>query len=139
MRPFIEYTELLTYFRRFPEMVNRAAENDLPKAGERAKVIEGIYKEFREHLNLHASHSSYSHHSLAHLLERDTGHFKKLQRMVPKVLDRNVRDLAVQLYLLLREAVLGLEPIESDHFIELATITDELKPKLIHDFALSAS
>ena len=49
IRPFIEYAELLTYFRLFPEMVSRAAGNELPKAGERAKAIEGIYKDFRDH------------------------------------------------------------------------------------------
>src|SRR5574340_1572824 len=37
IRPFIEYSELLTYFRKFPEMAERAAENDLPKAGKSAR------------------------------------------------------------------------------------------------------
>ncbi|EQD74387.1 hypothetical protein B1B_02703, partial [mine drainage metagenome] len=41
LRPFIEYTELLTYFRTFPEMVDKAADNDLPNAGERAKAVNG--------------------------------------------------------------------------------------------------
>lgn len=57
IRPMIEYTELLTYFGRFPEMTKLAIENRLPKAGERAKAIGGIYKQFRDHLNKEASHT----------------------------------------------------------------------------------
>ena len=112
IRPFIEYSELLTYFRQFPEMAERAAD-DLPKAGERARAIGGMFKEFREHLNNHASHSSYSHYSLAHLLEPKTHRFKKLQRAVPKVLDKNVKDFVVQLYLLTREGVLSLDRLNA--------------------------
>ena len=107
IRPFIEYTELLTYFRKFPEKATHAKEDNLPKAGERARAIDGIYKEFRDHLNSHASHSSYSHYSISHLLEPNTLRFKKLQRAVPEVLEKNVTDFVVQLYLLLLEAVLG--------------------------------
>lgn len=141
IRPFIEYTELLTYFRTFPELVQRATENDLPKAGVRAKAIKGIYKEFREHLSTHASHSSYSNYSLSHLLEPaapGTFSFKKLQRTIPAVLNRNLQDLAIQLYLLLREAVLGLR-IGIDEIEELAGEADTLKERLIKEFALESS
>lgn len=137
MRPMIEYAELLTYFRMFPESVNRAAENNLPKAGERAKAIGGIYRQFRDHLNAHASHSSFSHYSLSHLLEPSTHKFKKLQRMVPHVLETNVRDLAVQLLLMLREAALALEPVGSPQFVSIAEGTDSLKDSMIHVFGLN--
>ena len=137
IRPFIEYTELLTYFRKFPEKAAHANENNLPKAGERARVIGGIYKEFRDHLNSHASHSSYSHHSLSHLPEPNTLRFKKLQRAVPEVLEKNVTDFVVQLYLLLREAVLGLERLNVSNFESLAGRTDLLKEELLHAFKLS--
>jgi hypothetical protein len=139
LRPFIEYTELLTYFRLFPDKVAHAAEDNLPKAGERARAIGGIYKNFREHLNSHASHSSYSHYALSHLLEPQTHRFKKLQRAVPLVLETNVKDLAVQLYLLLHEAVLALEPLNVSNFVSLATRTDLLKEELLHAFNLSAA
>lgn len=139
MRPFIEYTELLTYFRCFPEMADRAVDNDLPKAGERARAISGIFKEFREHLNSHASHSSYSHYSLAHLLEPKTFRFKKLQRAVPTVLDRNVRDFAIQIYLLAREGVLSLERLKVPNFEVLAGMTDQLKENLVRVFDLHAA
>lgn len=139
IRPFIEYSELLTYFRQFPEMVERAAENDLPKAGERARAIGGMFKEFRDHLNSHASHSSYSHYSLAHLLEPKTHRFKKLQRAVPKVLDKNVKDFVVQLYLLAREGVLSLDRLNVPNFETLATRTDQLKDDMVHVFELHAA
>lgn len=139
IRPFIEYSELLTYFRQFPEMAERAAENDLPKAGERARAIGGIYKEFRDHLNSHASHSSYSHYSLAHLLEPKTHRFKKFQRAVPQVLDKNLKDLVVQIYLLAHEGVLSLERLNVPNFEDLATRTDQLKKDMVHVFELHAA
>ena len=45
LRPMIEYVELLTYFRLKPEMTERALENALPKAGERAKAIGSFFKD----------------------------------------------------------------------------------------------
>lgn len=78
MRPMIEYSELLTYFRMFPESVEKAKTNTLPTAGKRAKAIGSIYKEFRQYLNEHASHSSFSQHALSHLLEPSNFKFKKL-------------------------------------------------------------
>lgn len=139
IRPFIEYSELLTYFRQFPEMAERAADNDLPKAGERARAIDGRFQEFREHLNIHASHSSYSHYSLAHLLEPKTHRFKKLQRAVPMVLDKNMKDFVVQLYLLAREGVLSLDRLNVPNFEDLATRTDQLKEDIVHVFELHAA
>ena len=137
MRPMIEYAELLTYFRMFPESVEKAANNNLPKAGERAKAIGSIYKKFRGHLNLHASHSSFSHYSLSHLLEPSTHKFKKLQRMAPLVLEANVRDLTVQLLLMLREAALALEPVNSSQFLVIATEVDELRECMLRIFELT--
>lgn len=136
LRPFIEYTELLTYFRCFPSKVDDAISNDLPSAGERAKAIDGFYKEFRQHLNVHASHSSYSIYSLGHLLESGTSRFKKLQHMVPHVLETNTRDLAVQLFLLVHEATLGLEPFSMSALREIGGECDDLKVRLIAEFEL---
>jgi hypothetical protein len=136
MRPFVEYTELLTYFRRFPAKVDDALSDNLPSAGQRAKAIEGSYKQFREHLNEHASHSSYSHYSLSHLLEAGTLRFKKLQRMHPQVLERNIRDFAIQLYLLLHEAALGLQPIALSELHLVAGECDEVKQRVLSTFGL---
>lgn len=138
MRPFIEYTELLTFFKAFPEMVQRAETNDLPKAGERAKAIKGDYADFRKHLNEHASHSSYSRYSLAHLKDPNTGRFKKLQRLVPSVLDKNIQDLTVQVYFLLREGVVAMERVAGAPYLNLAAATDELKLRLIREFETPA-
>ena len=137
MRPMIEYAELVTYFRMFPDTVERAATNSLPKAGDRAKAIGGIYKSFRDHLNEHASHSSFSSYSLAHLREPKTAKFKKLQRMVPHVLETNVRDLVVQLMLFLREAGLALEPLKSPAFLEIAEGIDNLKFRMLDVYELN--
>ncbi|MHC8358643.1 hypothetical protein ACYZTL_26385 [Pseudomonas sp. LB3P81] len=137
LRPFIEYTELLTYFRTFPEMVDKAANNNLPQAGERAKAVNGIYKDFRNHLNSHASHSSYSHFSLSHLLQPQTLKFKKLQRTDPEVLGRNLRNFTTQLYLLLHEAVLSLEQANTPEFAQLAEQTESLRERLIQEFGLN--
>lgn len=136
LRPFIEYTELLTYFRHFPADVEKAMDNDLPKAGQRAKAIEGIYQGLRQHLNEHASHSSYSHHSLSHLLTPSFA-FRKDQKFSPQVLDKNLTDLAVQLGLLLQEAVLGLKRLNVSKLGELARCTDGVNKRLIDVFRLA--
>lgn len=135
-RPLIEYIELLTYFRHFPEKVEKAADDELPKAGERAKAIDGIYKDFRSHLNEHASHSSYSHYSLSHLLTSDLT-FKKSQQFVPAVLEKNFKDWTVQIWFLLHEAVLGLQNLNSPRFVELVSTTVRLKGRIFHVFELN--
>ena len=137
LRPMIEYCELLTYFRLRPEMIENAEENDLPKAGERAKVIDSIYKQFREHLNENASHSSFSEASISHLLEPSTLRFKKTQRMVPHVLERNLRDLVVQLHMLLHEAILTLKPANEGAFLELAERYEALKQRMFDVYELN--
>lgn len=134
LRPMIEYIELLTYFRRFPEKTEQAAENELPKAGERAKAIEGIYHGLRQHLNEHASHSSYSNYSLSHLIDSHWA-FRKMQQFVPHVLDQNVADLTVQIWLMLQGAVLALERIlPREMMVELAAEADNLKEQMINAF-----
>lgn len=139
MRPFIEYMELLTYFGKFPEKVSRAISNNLPNAGERAKAIMGNYKEFRDHLNKHASHSSYSDYSFAHLREPGSLKFKKLQRAFPQVIDINLQNLTIHTYCLLKEAVISLERVNSLTFYELAERVDALRLRLIDEFALTSS
>lgn len=140
MRPLIEYTELLTYFRHFPDLVDDATDdNKLPSAGARAKAINGIYKDFREHLNVHASHSSYSHYALSHLLEPISFKFKKYQRAVPKVLDKNLKDISLHIYLLLYEATLSIERLNLTEFDELANCVDILHLKLLQEFDLNSA
>jgi hypothetical protein len=134
-RPFIEYAELLTYFRMVPEAVDDALAGELPSAGMRAKKIEGIYERFRKHLNEHASHGSYSSHSLAHLRDPATKRLRKLQAMHPDVLQRNVGDFAIQFVMMLQEAVLGLERSpDRSQLISLATRCDELRGKILASF-----
>jgi len=63
--------------------------------------------------------------------------FKKNQRMVPHVLDRNLRDLVVQLHNLLHEALLTLEPVEPSKFVQLADRYERLKLRMFDVFALN--
>ncbi len=139
MRPFIEYTELLTYFRYFPDHVDDAVadSNKLPAAGERAKAINGGYKDLREYLNLHASHSSYSYYALSHLLEPESFKFKKSQHNVPVVLNTNVKVLSVQVWILLREATLSVKKLNLTEFNMLAECVDTLHLKLLQEFNLN--
>jgi hypothetical protein len=132
MRPFIEYAELLTYFRLLPEAVNYALAGELPNPGTRAKKIEGMYQQFRAHLNEHAAHSSYSSYSLAHLTDPATRRFRKLQVMHPAVLERNVGDFAVQFVLMLQQSILCLErsPDQSS-LVSLARRCDALRERIL--------
>jgi len=138
LRPMIEYSELLTYLRKFPDEAEKAAENNLPKAGLRAKAVNGIFHGLREHLNEHASHSSFSHYSLSHLLTPELT-FRKIQQFVPKVLEKNFRDFTVQLQLMLQEGVLALEPLRSTRLYELAHAADSLKATCLDAFDLNAA
>lgn len=136
-RPLIEYIELLQYLRENPGEIDALyAGKVLPSAGVRAKKINGIYKDFREHLNQHASHSAYSYYSLSHLREPRTGKWRLFQKHSPSVLHRNLGDLAVQIYVLLRHALLCLKDVDSSAFIQLGSRYDSTKPILFDVFKL---
>lgn len=133
IRPFIEYHELLAYFRLDPSRVQQAINNKLPSAGKRAQLIAGSFQEFREHLNGHASHSSFSEHSLSHLLDMKEMKIRKEQPMLPVVLFRNMGDFFVQLILLAYEAVnclqthqLGYAENQADRVLKLRVIGIEV-------------
>lgn len=135
LRPMIEYAELLTYLKAHPDQAQRAVDNQLPKAGDRARAINGIYQPLRKHLNEHASHSSFSEHALSHLLDEKL-RFRKTQVAVPHVLDRNVRDMVVQLMLLVDEAVICLEHLAPKELESLALDAERLKERLLSVFEL---
>ena len=133
IRPFIEYHELLAYFRLDPSRVQQAINNKLPSAGKRAQLIAGSFQEFREHLTGHASHSSFSEHSLSHLLDMKEMKIRKEQPMLPVVLFRNMGDFFVQLILLAYEAVnclqthqLGYAENQADRVLKLRVIGIEV-------------
>jgi len=130
-RPFIEYTELLTYFRMFPEAVNDALNGEPPRAGLVAKKVEGIYRPFRQHLNVHASHAAYSTHSLAHLRDPTTNRLKKLEVMHPEVIERNVGDFAIQFVLMLQECLCLERSPDSSRISALASRADELRARIL--------
>lgn len=136
VRPFIEYHELLIYFRKNPSRVQEAIDDCLPSAGKRAQLIDGSFHGFRQHLNEHASHSSFSHHALNHLLEKSEMTIRKEQPMLPKVLFRNMGDFFVQMILLGFEAVNCLQTAELGSAEAQAVAVDDLRIKGIEIFRL---
>ena len=136
MRPLIEYNELLTYFRVEPKRIVEALNDDLPSAGKRAEKIEGIYKEYRSHLNDHSSHSSFSKYSTKHLLDEKTGRLRKEQPLIQKTLERNLRDFWVQIILMTEEAILSLAAGGDDRFEEIAVRFDKNKTEGLKTFKL---
>jgi len=136
LRPLLEYTEKLTYFRLEPSAVGKALIDDLPSAGEIAMKIAGVYKKLRDHLNEHAAHSSFSDYSLSHLRDPATLRFKKSQRMVPQVLDKNLTDLAIHMHLLALEAAKSLESVKPVNWLEIGEATDRLKARMLDVFGL---
>ena len=124
MRPFIEYHELLKYFRLDPSRIEEAMNEKLPSAGKRAQLIEGYFKEFRDHLNQHASHSSFSDFSLNHLIDKSDMVIRKEQPMLPKVLFKNIGDFFVQMILLAIEAI---QCLDQHKHIELAKKIEKLR------------
>lgn len=110
MRPFLEYHELLVYFRLDPERVKEAADDTLPPAGRRAQLIEGYFKPIREHLNDHASHSSFSEFSIMHLIDKEEFTLRKEQPLFPNALYKNIGDLYAHMTLLAMDAFQCLNP-----------------------------
>lgn len=104
MRPLLEAHELLVYVRLDASRVQEVLERRLPLAGVIAKRIEGKFRDFREHLNTHASHFSFTDYSLRHIFDRTESRIKVVQPMVPAVIRRNVRDLWLNMMLLLVDA-----------------------------------
>jgi hypothetical protein len=137
VRPMVEYSEMLTYLEKFPEKADAAVDNKLPTAGTRAKAIDGNFKELRDYLNSHASHSSYSNYSLSHLLTPE-GLFRKYQEFVPHVVDTNVTSFAVQLLLLTREAIVALHHTSTarSRLVHLALLSDGLSKRMLHVYEL---
>jgi len=136
VRPFIEYHELLIYFRKNTSRVKEALEDRLPPAGKRAQEIGGCFHGFREYLNKHASHSSFSHHALNHLFEKPEMTIRKEQPMLPNALFRNISDFFVLMILLGIEAVNCLQTEEGSSAEAQAMALDELRRKGIDIFRL---
>ena len=109
MRPFLEAHELLVYYRLEPSRVEDALQGRLPSAGKIAKRIKGKFHDFRKHLNEHASHFGFTTYSLRHLLDNKELKIRTVQPMLPLVLRRNVRDLWLNMILLLFESFQCLE------------------------------
>ena len=115
MRPFIEAHELLVYYRLQPSRVEDALKGHLPSAGLIAQRIEGHFHDFRKHLSKKASHFGFTAYSLRHLLDNRELKIRIVQPMLPLVLLRNVRDLWLNMALLLFESFKCLEVVSEYH------------------------
>lgn len=136
IRPFVEYHELLVYFRKDPVRAQQAIDDKLPSAGNIAKKIEGDFHGFREYLNENASHSSYSYYSLNHLLDKPEMKIRKEQPFIEGVLFRNMGDFFVQLVLLAIEAINCLQTHQMGIAEKQAEAITELKQHGINVFKL---
>ncbi len=137
LRPFIEYHELLIYFRLEPSRVQQAIDNNLPSAGKRAQIIAGSFHEFRKYLNDNASHSSFSYHALNHLLDKPDMTIRKEQPMLPKVLFRNMGDFFVHMLLMAIEAINCLQTAEIGCAEKQAENIEQLRIEGIEIFKLN--
>lgn len=126
MRPMIEYIELLKYFRLFPDGVDLAFKEKLPKAGERAKKIKGIHKEIRDHLNESSSHSSFDVYSTRHLFDPETMTLRKVQLPCKIALEHNLRDLFIEVFFLIKESIECLNWLNGGIQQDLAEFADRL-------------
>jgi len=127
VRPLIEYQELLKYFSLDPARVQEAISDTLPSAGKRAQLINGYYKNIREHLNTHASHSSFSYHALNHLFDKPEMTIRKEQPLLPKVLYKNMGTFFVQMVLLTTEAINCLQSAQMGSAENQAEAIESLK------------
>jgi len=127
LRPFIEYHELLIYFRLDPKRIQQAIENSLPSAGKRAKLIKGYYHDLRKSLNENASHSSFSYQALNHLFDKPTMTIRKEQPMLPKVFFQNMRSLFIIMIPMATEAINCLQIADMGSAEKQAEAIEELK------------
>jgi len=75
-RVWLEAIELLTYLRKDTSRISEVLEDRLPKAGKRAKRIEGFAKELRSFWSDTASHLGLEVDSWKHVLNWQTGQLK---------------------------------------------------------------
>jgi hypothetical protein len=136
LRPMIEYAEIITYFRLFPEKVDLALDDKLPKVGERAKAIDSVYHDLRKYLNENASHSAFSEAAIKNVFDFQELTFRKRQQLAPYALLTNLTTLIVQILVLLTEAVLSLERTQSERFMELAERFERLKARMFDVYNL---
>jgi hypothetical protein len=135
LRPMIEYAELLTYLRQFPQKAELAIEDKLPSAGNRAKALgTSIYENLRKYLNEHASHSAFSEHAIKHLVDFQAQRLRKNREFAPKVLLTNLDTLVQQVLVMLQEAIRSLERTNALNVVALADRLERLKSRTFDVF-----
>lgn len=69
LRPLLEAAEFLTYLHIDGRAQKEFTDDKLPRSGEIARRIGGRLQFLRDYLNEHASHLSFSFHSLRHIVK----------------------------------------------------------------------
>lgn len=138
MAPMVPLDNSLFPFRLDHSRVEKALEGKLPPAGKIAKSIKGQFHDFRKHLNEHASHFGFTNYSLRHLLDGKELKIRAVQPMLPLVLQRNIRDLWVNMILLLFEAFLCLQsdPAFEGRIESLAQDIDNIRERGLRIFEI---
>ncbi len=110
LRQLIEIIELSTYFRLDEKRIDKLINNNLilPSPGERARLINGQYKDLREHLNENASHFSFSVDSCNHLIDFSNLCFKPTQIIGAKVIEANIKTFLLFQFLLCSETIITI-------------------------------
>ena len=130
-RPFLEYWELLIYLRLDPSR-HKLMPDKLPTAGVIAKEIGSEYKFYRDYLNNHASHKSFSESSIGHLGD-DSQQLKLMPSFSESWLKFNLRFLFGVLLQFARESIIAIQT----HFpgkVDKQTVAFEIHRELSRDF-----
>lgn len=129
-----EAWELLIYFRLDPSRVRQVFDGTLPRAGQRARLIEGRFKKLREHLNKHASHLAFSFEAVGHMLDLSKGELRVGRRPSECVLRRNMATLFSVLFVSTGEAFRIAQDVGVSGTGDLARKFDDLKHRSFDRF-----
>jgi hypothetical protein len=105
LRPLLEAIELMRYLRTVPDAITEAMGGRLPRAGDRAKKINGFLRPIREYLNENASHLAFTYESMRHLFDLEGERMRVLQPHRASVLRVNLKQLYFFTHLLAKEAI----------------------------------
>jgi hypothetical protein len=137
LRVLIEYTELLSYFRLYPNGVNEAINHRLPSAGNIAKKIGGEFKTIRDVLNEKSAHSSFSYESMGHLINYKDSIIRVEHPFNKDILFENMKHFYVFSMLLAIEAIKAADLLSTDIANKQEIKLLELKSIGMHVFLIN--
>lgn len=134
LRPLIETFELLVYLKEDWKRVDEVLNDTLPSAGEIAKKIEGFHKDARDYLNNYSSHFSFTHYSMSHVFDFESGKFKRLPTHGKKVFLSNIRTINTYQIFVIMESISCLH-IAGVDVTELANKAELYRDKSVDVFS----